>query len=245
MAESGLSAATIPEQREAMAQMASSAAPPEGVAIEPVTLGGRPAEWLTPEGGSQGAVCTSTAAGYCIGSLDTHRHLGARIAQAAGSSVVVLDYRLAPEHPFPAALDDAVGGLRRPIGPGADPARLAIAGDSAGGGLTVATLLALRAREVPAPGGRGVPVAVGRPDPVGAGVRSAGRARSDGLQVRPRPDGRGLPGRDRPSHRTGLAPVRREPDGLPPLLIEVGEHEVLLDDAHPSGRTTRGCTVST
>jgi monoterpene epsilon-lactone hydrolase len=231
VSESGLSAATIPEQREAMAQMASSAAPPEGVAIEPVTLGERPAEWLTPEGGSEGAVLYLHGGGYCIGSLDTHRHLGARIARAAGSSVVVVDYRLAPEHQFPAALDDAVAAYVDLLALGADPARLAIAGDSAGGGLTVATLLALRALGVPLPAAavclspwvdltQSAPAfeRLGELDPM---------VSKDGLDLMA---GSYLGDTD---PRTELAsPLFAESlSGLPPVLIEVGQHEVLIDDS--------------
>lgn len=231
LAESGLSAATIPEQREAMAQMASSAAPPGGVGIEPVTLGGRPAEWLTPEGGSEGAVLYLHGGGYCIGSLDTHRHLGARIAQAAGSSAVVVDYRLAPEHQFPAALDDAVAAYVDLLSLGADPGRLAIAGDSAGGGLTVATLLALRALEVP------LPTAAVCLSPWVDLTQSA-PAFQRMAELDPMVSKSGLDlmaeaylGATDP--RTELAsPLFAESlSGLPPVLIEVGEHEVLIDDS--------------
>jgi epsilon-lactone hydrolase len=231
VAESGLSAATIPEQREAMAQMASSAAPHQGVAIEPVTLGGRPAEWLTPEGGSQGAVLYLHGGGYCIGSLDTHRHLGARIAQAAGSSAVVVDYRLAPEHQFPAAVDDAVAAYVDLLALGADPDRLAIAGDSAGGGLTVATLLALRALEVP------LPAAAVCLSPWVDLTQSA-PAYERLAELDPMVSKSGLDlmaeaylGATDPRAELASPLFAESLSGLPPVLIEVGQHEVLIDDS--------------
>src|SRR5207253_11051350 len=76
--------------------------------------------------------------GYVIGSPRSHRHLAAAIARAAGTRALLLDYRLAPEHPFPAALDDAVAAYQWLLGRGIAPGRIVLAGDSAGGGLTVA-----------------------------------------------------------------------------------------------------------
>src|SRR5580692_7916346 len=126
-----------------MAATASSSPPPDGVVVERATLGGRNAERLTPEGADTDAtVLYLHGGGYCIGSLDTHRPLASRIAAATGCTVITLDYRLAPEDPFPAAVDDAVRAYRELLASGTRPPRLAIGGDSAGGGLTVATLLA-------------------------------------------------------------------------------------------------------
>ena len=197
LAESGLSAATIAEQRAALDAMAATSPPPEGVAVEPVTLAGRSGEWLTPEAGTaDGVVLYLHGGGYCIGSLGSHRGLGSRLAMAAGCPVVTLDYRLAPEHPFPAAVDDATGAYRDLLAIGADPEQIAIAGDSAGGGLTVATLLALRAAGTPLPAAAVClsPWAdLTQSSPAYARI---GRPGSDGLQVGPRPDGRGLPGGD-------------------------------------------------
>ena len=152
LAESGLSAATIAEQREALDAMAATSLPPDGVSVEPVALAGRSGEWLAPEAvTADGVVLYLHGGGYCIGSLGSHRGLGSRLAMATGCPVVTLDYRLAPEHPFPAAVDDATGAYRDLLAIGAAPEQIAIAGDSAGGGLTVATLLALRAAGAPLP----------------------------------------------------------------------------------------------
>src|SRR5262247_2295287 len=113
--------------------------PPE-VKIERVTAPRVPAEWLRPPSAAPGRlVLYLHGGGYVIGSPRSHRHLAAAIARAAGARALVLDYRLAPENPCPAALEDAVAAYRWLLDQGQEPARLAIAGDSAGGGLTLAT----------------------------------------------------------------------------------------------------------
>src|SRR5689334_3784789 len=127
---------------------------PPDVKIESVMAPRRPAEWLTPPGARADAVLFYLhGGGYVIGSPRSHRHLAAALARAAGTRALLLDYRLAPEHPFPAALDDAVAAYEWLLAAGAAPDRVIIAGDSAGGGLTVATLLALRDRRLPRPAG--------------------------------------------------------------------------------------------
>ncbi len=113
LAEFSLFGGTILEQRAALEQMSTGSGPPEGITVEPVSLGGRRGEWLIPTtGASDAAVLYLHGGGYCIGSLDTHRQLAGRIAVATGCRVVTLDYRLAPEHPFPAAVDDATAAYR-------------------------------------------------------------------------------------------------------------------------------------
>ena len=111
-----------------------------------VQLGGRPAEVTTPRGWREGdpELLYLHGGGYVACSPGTHRELVARIAVAAGARCHSLDYRLAPEHPFPAALEDALAAYRELLGRGIPADRLLIGGDSAGGGLSVATLLSLR-----------------------------------------------------------------------------------------------------
>jgi acetyl esterase/lipase len=232
LADLAVTGGSIQDQRDAMAQAATPGPPPEGVTVVPGTLGGRPAEWLTPVGPSPvGTVLYLHGGGYCIGSLDTHRDLGARLAVAAGATVVTLDYRLAPEHPFPAAVDDACAAYAELSAEGSGAGPLAVAGDSAGGGLTMATLLALRAS--------------GSPLPAAAACLSPW---VDLTQQAPSFDS--MAGLDPMVTKVGLdvmadaylagadpadplASPLFAPDlaGLPPILIEVGEHEVLLDDA--------------
>ncbi len=229
---SKVASGSIDDQRRAMAELAAHAPPPDGVAVEPVGLGGRQAERLVPAGGrSDAAVLYLHGGGYCTGTLDSHRQLAGRIALAAGVVVVTLAYRLAPEHPFPAALDDATAAYRELLGSGLAPERLAVAGDSAGGGLTVATLLALREAGTPLPAAAvclspwvdltqeaDTYVTLASVDPMvdRAGLDEMAAAYLGGADA-----------------RTPLAsPLFAEDlSGLPPIMIEVGTDEVLLADA--------------
>lgn len=128
---------------------------PPGTRVQPLTLGGRPAERISaggPGGGvrcePQGAVLYLHGGGYTVGSLVTHRPLGAFLAHCVSRPVYVLDYRLAPEHPYPAALDDAQAAFEHLAAAGTPPERIAVAGDSAGGGLALALALRLRDRDM-------------------------------------------------------------------------------------------------
>ena len=115
------------------------------VTVEPVTANGVRAEWTsTPNDAHDAALIWLHGGGYVIGSLVSHRHLVCEAGRAARIWALALDYRLAPEHPFPAAVEDAVAGYRYLLSRGIKPARIAIAGDSAGGGLVVAATLAIR-----------------------------------------------------------------------------------------------------
>jgi acetyl esterase/lipase len=111
-------------------------------------------EWLVPRAGVADRVIVYLHGGdYAVGSPRTHRDLAARLAVASGARALVLDYRLAPEAPFPAALDDALAALRWLRATGTPPSRVVVAGDSAGGGLSLAALLALRDAGEPLPAG--------------------------------------------------------------------------------------------
>jgi epsilon-lactone hydrolase len=231
LTDSGFSTGTIAEQRAVMA--ASADTPPEpGVRVEPTTLGGRPAEWLWPEGDRpESVILYLHGGGYCIGSMKTHRGVASRLALAAHSTVAVLDYRLAPEHPFPAAVDDATAVYGDLVAQGIPPTRIAIAGDSAGGGLTVATLLALRRSGV------ALPAAAACLSPWVDLTQSAPSYRSK-ADADPMVTANGLDEMarcylgDEDAHNELASPLfAADLGGLPPVLIEVGDREVLLDDA--------------
>ena len=168
--------------------------------------------------------------GYVIGSPRSHRHLAAAIASAAAASALLLDYRLAPEHPFPAALDDAVAAYRWLLDHGVAPGGIVIAGDSAGGGLTVATLVALRDAGLPRPAA-GVCISPWV-DLTCSAPSYAAKAATDPIvdgQSVARMAAAYVGAADR---RTPLAsPLFADLAGLPPLLIHVGSEEVLLDDS--------------
>jgi len=145
-------------ERRAQYERAEKVFPtPAEVKVERVTAPMVPAEWLRSPSAEPGRVVLYLhGGGYVIGSPRSHRHLAAAIATAAGASALLLEYRCAPESPFPAAVDDAVAAYRWLLDQDIPAGGLVIAGDSAGGGLTVATLLALRDGGAPLPAA-GVP----------------------------------------------------------------------------------------
>lgn len=204
--------------------------PPE-VKVERVSAPVAPAEWLRPPGAVAGRVVLYLhGGGYVIGSPRSHRHLAAAIAAAGQASALLLDYRLAPEHPYPAAVDDATAAYRWLLEQGVAPGHVVIGGDSAGGGLTVATLLALRDARLPLPAG-GVCISPWV-DLTFSGASYRTRAAVDPIVKRPGIDEMARAYLGATAAQTPLAsPLFADLRGLPPLLIHVGSDEVLLDDA--------------
>ena len=204
--------------------------PPE-VKVEGVSAPVAPAEWLRSPGSVAGRVVLYLhGGGYVIGSPRSHRHLAAAIAAAGQASALLLDYRLAPEHPYPAAVDDATAAYRWLLEQGVAPRHVVIGGDSAGGGLTVATLLALRDARLPLPAG-GVCISPWV-DLTFSGASYRTRAAVDPIVKRPGIDEMARAYLGATAAQTPLAsPLFADLRGLPPLLIHVGSDEVLLDDA--------------
>ena len=204
--------------------------PPE-VKVERVSAPVAPAEWLRPPGAVAGRVVLYLhGGGYVIGSPRSHRHLAAAIVTAGQASALLLDYRLAPEHPYPAAVDDATAAYRWLLEQGVAPGHVVIGGDSAGGGLTVATLLALRDARLPLPAG-GVCISPWV-DLTFSGASYRTRAAVDPIVTRPVIDEMARAYLGAIAARAPLAsPLFADLRGLPPLLIHVGSDEVLLDDA--------------
>lgn len=222
---------TIAERRAQYERAERFFPTPPDVKVELVTAPKRPAEWLTPPGVRTDAVVLYLhGGGYVIGSPRSHRHLAAAIARAAGTRALLLDYRLAPEHPFPAALEDAVAAYQWLLRTGIAERRIVVAGDSAGGGLTMATLLALRDRGLPAPAAA---VCISPWVDLTNGAASYKTKASvdpivtvDGItQLAQAYIGTGDP------KQPLVSPLYADLRGLPPLLIHVGSDEVLLDDA--------------
>ena len=182
--------------------------------------------------------------GYVIGSPATHREFARRLSAASGGGVLTLDYRLAPENPFPAPVEDATEAYAWLLDQGHDAASLSIGGDSAGGGLTVATLLSIRERGLPMPS-CGVCLSPWV-DMEGLGDSMATRAgldpmvQRDGLVAMA---GVYLGGAD---PRSPLAaPMYADLAGLPPLLIQVGARETLYDDATRLARAAMAAEIET
>ena len=216
---------------------------PDDVAVEVVAAPERTAEWLLPASARTDAVVLYLhGGGYAIGSPRSHRHLAAAIARAAGTRGLLLDYRLAPEHPFPAALEDAVAAYEWLLARGIAPGRVVLGGDSAGGGLTVATLLALRDRGLPRPAG-GVCISPWV-DLTCSGASYATRAAADPIVTRDGVEAMAQAYVGSGDRKAALvSPLYADLRNLPPLLIHVGSDEVLLDDAIGLGARARAAGV--
>jgi acetyl esterase/lipase len=199
--------------------------------FERVAAAGVPAHWFRWEGADASRVILYLhGGGYCIGSVASHRDIIARLCLASGATALAIDYRLAPEHPFPAQLDDALAAYRWLLAAGVDPAKVVVAGDSAGGGLTFSTLLALRDR------GEVLPAAAVVFSPwvdlevTGATMRANLRydyVSADTL----RSLARNFVGAGGHLRAPLAAPLHAELRGLPPLLVQAGAAETLLDDS--------------
>ena len=215
----------------AMRAIMIEAQAPAGVTCTPVDAGGVSAEWSVADGADPDKVILYVhGGGYVMGSAGSHRDMTGRLSQASGGRVLSLNYRLAPEHPFPAPVDDAVAAYRWLLGQGMQASNIAIAGDSAGGGLALAALIAIRDAGEPVPAaGIGISPWV---DMEGTGESMTTRAAVDPVVQKEGLLGMAqlyLGGADPKSPLA--APLHANLAGLPPLLIQVGDAETLLDDA--------------
>ncbi|MFZ6003161.1 MAG: alpha/beta hydrolase [Actinomycetota bacterium] len=231
---------TVEQWREAYAGLGAMLPAREGVVVTPVDAGGVPAEWIGDDDGP--VVVYLHGGGYCIGSLETHRAMLTHLAAAIPGRVLAVDYRLAPEHPHPAALDDAVAAYRFALSDGVVPDHVVVAGDSAGGGLTLATLVALRDTGVPLPAA-GVCLSPWA-DLTQSGATIATHAEADPMVRAADLDRwaeayRGTAAAGSPA----ISPLFGDLAGLPPLHIEVGTAEVLLDDARRVTAAARAAGV--
>lgn len=221
----------LPVMREGWDGLFSDVEYSVGAVAEPVDAGGVQAEWITAPGAApERVVVYLHGGGYVMGSVKSHRDMCERYSREAGARVLALDYRLAPEHPFPAALDDSIAAYRWLLREGFRPEHIAIAGDSAGGGLTFAALVSLRDAGDPLP-------ACATPlspwvEFEGTGDSILARAAIDPM-VRQDLDLKMakayLAGGD--LRNPLAAPIYADLAGLPPLLIQVGEREILYDDS--------------
>ncbi len=201
------------------------------IEIEKTAANDVPAEWTTsPNAARDAALLYFHGGGYVMGSLDSHRHLAAEAGRAAGIATLALDYRLAPEAPFPAPVEDALAGYRFLLGRGIKPERVALAGDSAGGGLVVAAMLAIRDARLPQPAcGWCISPWV---DMEGIGETMTSLAVADPLVDKTRLVELAKLYLNGADPRSPLAaPIYANLSGLAPLFIQVGAAETLLDDA--------------
>lgn len=226
----GLNELSIDEQRAVMEASADLFPAEIDVHASQVDAGGVPSDWVSVKASKpERVVLYFHGGGYVMGSRNSHRGLAGRIARASQARVLLPDYRLAPEHPFPAAVEDATACWRWLLAKGHNPEHMAIAGDSAGGGLALATLLALQAAGDPMPA-----CAVGLSawtDLEGTGATAKPGAVDDPMFT---PEDLRSTGRDYAASniRNPLAaPLHGDLAGLPPLLLQVGTREVLLSDS--------------
>jgi len=223
---------TIEELRAEMEEVGAKFTPPAGVAFTQVDAGGVPGEWAIPPGAPRDTVILYLhGGGYGVGSIASHRHLVAQIAQAALVGAFSIDYRLAPEHPFPAAVVDAVTATRWLVRQGVRPERMVFAGDSAGGGLAIAACLALRDAGDP------LPAALVCMSPL-TDLAKEGESMRTKADLDPMVNPASSEGYARRyvgehgDRKAPLAsPLYADLVGLPPVQILVGTWETLLDDS--------------
>jgi acetyl esterase/lipase len=211
------------------------------IRTSPVSANGVPGEWIygpsidaVPDGAtpqrSRKILLYLHGGGYVVCSPATHRLMVARMCREAGFDALLIDYRLAPEHPFPAAVEDAEAAYRWLLASGYAASDIVVAGDSAGGGLTLSLLLTLREAGMPLPAG----AALLSPwtDLALTGLTMLTKAKADPML---RLDSAALATRHylqatSPTHPIA-SPLHACLDGLPPLLVQVGSEEILLDDS--------------
>jgi len=219
------------ERRAAMDAMGEMGALPTGCFHEPQTLGRVKCERVVPQGALAGrTILYLHGGGYTAGSPRSHRPMVARLAEAAKAVAMVADYRLGPEHRFPAAVEDAVAVYRALLERGTEPGQLVVAGDSAGGGLAMALALALKAEGLPQPAGF---LAISPwVDLTQSGASYRTKADSDPMISKAGLDSAAL------AYLGGLeandplaSPVLGDFEGVAPVLIQTGSEEALLSDS--------------
>jgi acetyl esterase/lipase len=222
---------TIEEQRREFEQMMKRDGPPRGTVVEPVVAADITGERLTPPGGSADRVLYYLHGGWhYMGSTGTHRGFVGRLARSVGVRALVVNYRLAPEHPFPAGVDDAVAVYRWLLANGVSAQSIVVAGDSAGGGLCLATLLRLRDEGVALPAGAVLISPWTDLAMQGASMRT--HAASDPMFVPAQVEkAAALYVGSADAKDPKVSPVYADLRGLPPLLVQVGGDEILLDDS--------------
>jgi len=203
---------------------------PDGIEVERVTIDGIPAEWILPAGAVKDKVIFYIhGGGYVSGSCSDHRGPVAKFVEGSGIGALLFEYRLAPEHPFPAAIEDSLTAYHWLLDQGVAPAHIVFAGDSAGGGLGLATLLALRDQGLP------LPAAAVALSPW-TDLKLTGESHRTNAGVCFSPPGMSAVcskyyAGDNDPGLPWISPLYGDLCGLPPILIYVGGNETLLDDS--------------
>jgi epsilon-lactone hydrolase len=235
---------SLEEDRVSYEMMLSAMTVDDDIWTERIGAGGVPAEWIAAPGANPAVVMLYLhGGGYVLGSMRTHRVMLAHLARACQCKVLGLDYRLAPENPFPAPVDDTLAAYRWLLAQGYDHRQIVLAGDSAGGGLVVAALVAMRYVGEPMPAA-GVCLSPWV-DIEATGQSFVTNAASDPSVAKDRilrMAGLYLAGK---SPQAPLAsPIHADLRGLPPLFVQVGSIETLLDDARALTARAQAAGVS-
>jgi len=222
---------SLKKSREVLDENGAKFKVPADVEMEPINVDGVDAEFLTAPGAdAEKVVLYLHGGGYAIGSIKSHRYLMQNVSRASGARTLGINYALAPENPFPAAIEDAAKAYRWLLKQGIKANNIAIAGDSAGGGLTLATLLYLRDAGDPLP-------AAGVGISPWTDMTCSAESYTTRLEIDPMVLGNGLEKMadfyvgDTDKKDPLASPVFADMTGMPPLLIHVGGREVLYDDA--------------
>jgi acetyl esterase/lipase len=239
---SGWSEGTIEEQRARQERRSKYAKLPADIHVQPINADGVPAEWINAPTPDLGVFLYLHGGAYVLGSINVHREFIARLARSTKMRCLAINYRLAPEHPFPAALEDATAAYHWLLTQGIDPSQIIIAGDSAGGGLTLGLLVNLRDAGMQLPAG-GVCISPWTDLALtGASIQSKTKVDpildSDSLQMY----ARYYAGENELTSPL-ISPLYANLEGLPPLLIQVGADEILLDDATRLSEKARSAGV--
>ncbi len=216
----------------------------DDVKFRRVDVGGVPGEWITtPESKEDRLLYYLHGGGYVLGSVNTHREMVSRLARAMGARALAIDYRLAPEHPFPAAVSDATTGYRWLLAEGVSPSGIVIAGDSAGGGLAIACQVALRDAEAPMPAAAVCLSPWADMECVGESMAElAGKGGIDPVGIVEM--AKAYVG-EADAREPLASPIHADLTGLPPLLIQVSKAEELYSDAMRLAERAQACGVET
>ncbi len=241
----GISDRSMDEKRQMLDTVARSLAKlPKNCKVQKLEIEGLYAEWLSSENILDDKVILYLhGGGYAICSANTHRPLAARIGKAAGVKVLFPEYRLAPEHPFPAAIEDAVTVYRWLLRKGYQSSKIILAGDSAGAGLSIAATLVLRDQNEPLPG------AIICLSPW-VDLTSSGESYCKNKEVDPYLSVQGVrdaalmyAGKENSLDDPLVSPVFADLTGFPPLFIQAGNHEILQSDAELLAKQARQAGV--
>lgn len=228
--------------RAGMEERAKAFRPKDGVTFESVDAGGVPAEWVVASNADERVFIYFHGGGYCCGSIDTHRVLASFVAEACRARVLNVDYRLAPEHPYPAGVEDAVAAYRWLVAQGVGADRITMGGDSAGGGLSLAAMMSLRETGAPLPAAAvlicpwtdmtlsGDSIATGAEDELIARVPDLVRLKDWYLDGHDAAD-------------PMVSPVFADLSGLPPMLVHVGLADILADDGRQVAERAKSAGV--